>query len=51
MQLGGTLGVAACGPAGMASDVRNAVAEGQMRIATGMSATGECYLHTEAFGW
>ena len=47
----GTLGIAVCGPSPMVVDVRNAVAEGQFRIATGGSVITECFLHTEEFNW
>ncbi|KAL8287102.1 hypothetical protein RQP46_004108 [Phenoliferia psychrophenolica] len=46
----GTLGVAVCGPSGLTSEVRNAVARGQLRIATGSTRLQECFLHTEAYG-
>lgn len=51
MGQGGTLGVAACGPETLTSEVRNAVAKGQLRIAGGVTQMKECFLHTEGFGW
>lgn len=44
-----TVGIAACGPAEMMYDVRNAAAEAEMRILRGARGLKEVYLHTEPF--
>ena len=46
-----TLGIATCGPTELVYDVRQAVAEEQLKIARGTAVCRECYLHTEVFGW
>lgn len=40
-----------CGPKELEYDVRNTVAEEQMKIAMGTVGCTECYLHSEEFGW
>lgn len=47
---GRSVGVAACGPASMMLDVRNACAEAQTGIIAGKIG-GEVWLHTESFSW
>ncbi|KAF8642996.1 hypothetical protein AX16_009241 [Volvariella volvacea WC 439] len=48
---GDTLGIAACGPNSFTLDVRNAVAEHELKIFSGSSKSPEIFLHTEAFSW
>ncbi|KAG5636618.1 hypothetical protein H0H81_007386 [Sphagnurus paluster] len=45
----GTLGIALCGPDGFALDVRNAVAESEIKIASGDSKCTDIFLHAEAY--
>lgn len=47
----GTAAVAVCGPKEMVFDVRNAVADAQLRIAAGTTRCVECFLHAEVFEW
>ncbi|KAH8684246.1 ferric reductase [Tricladium varicosporioides] len=47
---GGSVGITACGPAGMMYDVQNACADAQARIVKGESE-GSVWLHSEAFSW
>ncbi|TVY20807.1 Ferric/cupric reductase transmembrane component 7 [Lachnellula arida] len=47
---GRSVGIAACGPASMMLDVRNACAEAQRGIIAG-EVGGEVWLHTESFSW
>jgi len=47
---GQSLGVFVCGPTTMQNDVRNAVAEENLRIMKGSKAGG-VYLHSEHFSW
>ncbi|KUJ12464.1 uncharacterized protein LY89DRAFT_208058 [Mollisia scopiformis] len=47
----GSVGVAACGPSGMMSDVGNSCAEAQGRILRGGKGPRSVWLHTEAFSW
>jgi hypothetical protein len=49
-QVGQSLGVFVCGPSTMQHDVRNAVAEENLRILKG-SKIGGVYLHSEHFSW
>lgn len=49
-EAGDSLGVYVCGPEGMQNDVRNAVADENMRIIKG-SKSGGVYLHSEHFSW
>jgi NAD(P)H-flavin reductase len=48
--IGQSLSVLVCGPTTMQNDVRNAVAEENLKILQG-SKTGAIYLHTEHFSW
>ncbi|OJI84633.1 hypothetical protein ASPTUDRAFT_40641 [Aspergillus tubingensis CBS 134.48] len=45
-----SLGVYVCGPTSMQNDVRNAVADANLKILKG-SRSGEIYLHCEHFQW
>ncbi|KAH6679077.1 ferric reductase [Halenospora varia] len=47
---GESVGIAACGPAGMMYDVQNACAEAQARRVKGKSEGG-VWFHSEAFSW
>jgi NAD(P)H-flavin reductase len=49
-EAGQSLGVFVCGPTTMQNDVRNAVAEENLRIVKGSKAGG-VYLHSEQFSW
>lgn len=49
-EAGQSLSVFVCGPKTMQNDVRNAVAEENLKILQG-SRTGAVYLHTEHFSW
>ncbi len=49
-EAGQTLGVFVCGPITMQNDVRNAVAEANLKIFKGSKAGG-VYLHSEHFSW
>jgi ferredoxin-NADP reductase len=49
-EAGQSLGVFVCGPTTMQNDVRNAVAEENLRIVKGSKAGG-VYLHSEHFSW
>ncbi|PNP43072.1 hypothetical protein TGAMA5MH_05005 [Trichoderma gamsii] len=49
-EAGQSLSVFVCGPKTMQNDVRNAVAEENLKILQG-STTGAVYLHTEHFSW
>ncbi|KAM0521916.1 hypothetical protein ACHAPE_002480 [Trichoderma viride] len=49
-EAGQSLSVFVCGPTTMQNDVRNAVAEENLKILQG-SRTGAVYLHTEHFSW
>jgi hypothetical protein len=50
MEAGESLGVYVCGPDTMQNDVRNAVADENLRIVKG-SKLGGVYLHSEHFSW
>ena len=49
-ELGQSLGVFTCGPTSMQNDVRNAVAEENLKLLAG-KRSGEVYLHLEHFSW
>lgn len=53
LQADASVGVVSCGPVSLTTDVRNAVAARQWKIATGRDAGGiaELELHTEEFDW
>lgn len=50
VEAGQSLSVFVCGPTTMQNDVRNAVAQENLKILQG-SRTGAVYLHTEHFSW
>ncbi|KAL1958561.1 hypothetical protein VTO42DRAFT_4158 [Malbranchea cinnamomea] len=52
-RLGGgrSIGIAACGPASLLHDVRNAAAEAQAAVLAGNNDLIEVYLHSERFSW
>ncbi|KAE8451687.1 hypothetical protein EG329_003144 [Mollisiaceae sp. DMI_Dod_QoI] len=49
-EAGQSLGVFVCGPTTMLNDVRNSVAEANLKILRG-SKSGDVYLHLEHFSW
>jgi Ferric reductase NAD binding domain len=49
--MGTSVAVAACGPASMGLDVKNACVEAQRRILRGKGGAREVWFHTGAFGW
>ncbi|GAA5982802.1 hypothetical protein JCM10908_006795 [Rhodotorula pacifica] len=53
LQPDASVGIVSCGPTSLATDVRNAVAARQWKIATGREEGGisELELHTEEFDW
>lgn len=47
----GSVGIGACGPTGLITDVANAAANAQKDILRGRSAVDEVFLATECYGW
>lgn len=46
-----SVGIAACGPASLVFDVRNAVADVQKDILLGRTGCTEMFLHSEEYSW